>query len=91
MDLPYPASKNSVNNIGEGVGLGYNINVPLKKGFNDVDMLYVCDQLLGPVATAFKPEVVFVSAGYDAGKKSNSSSWFCVCYLHVYSVRYYFL
>ncbi|XP_037418261.1 histone deacetylase 5-like isoform X2 [Triticum dicoccoides] len=68
MDLPYPASKNSVNNIGEGVGLGYNINVPLKKGFNDVDMLYVCDQLLVPVATEFKPEVVFVSAGYDAGE-----------------------
>ncbi|XP_078342016.1 protein deacetylase HDAC6-like isoform X3 [Crassostrea virginica] len=53
--------------IGEGKGMGYNINVPLNQtGMADHDYLAVFHQILMPVAFEFNPELVLVSAGYDS-------------------------
>ena len=51
--------------IGEGGGTGYNINVPLPGGANDADYIYVFNKLLVPVALQFKPDIILVSAGQD--------------------------
>nr|XP_037286423.1 histone deacetylase 6-like [Rhipicephalus microplus] len=57
-DFPY---------VGRGAGVGYNINVPLNQvGLGDADYLAIWHQLLLPVAYEFQPELVLVSAGYDA-------------------------
>lgn len=57
-DFPY---------VGKGAGAGYNINVPLNQvGLGDADYLAIWHQLLLPVAYEFQPELVLVSAGYDA-------------------------
>ena len=53
--------------VGEGTGLGYNVNVPLNTvGCGPADYLAVFHSVLLPVATQFQPELVLVSAGYDA-------------------------
>ncbi|XP_055999659.1 histone deacetylase 6-like isoform X2 [Ostrea edulis] len=52
--------------IGEGKGLGYNINVPLNQiGMADHDYLAIFHQILMPIASEFDPELVLISAGYD--------------------------
>ena len=50
---------------GKGKGEGYTMNVPLSAGKSDVDFLYIFRRLLAPVARAFKPEFILVSAGFD--------------------------
>ncbi|KAL3640533.1 hypothetical protein CASFOL_015501 [Castilleja foliolosa] len=52
---------------GEDQGAGYNINVPWESGrCGDADYLAVWDQILIPVAKEFNPDMIIVSAGYDA-------------------------
>ncbi|GAX76352.1 hypothetical protein CEUSTIGMA_g3798.t1 [Chlamydomonas eustigma] len=57
-----------VSNVGQGKGLGTTINIPLPGGSGDMAMRAVFDQVLGPAAEAFQPEVILVSAGYDSHK-----------------------
>ncbi|MDF1533055.1 MAG: histone deacetylase [Methanosarcinaceae archaeon] len=54
-----------LDEVGEGGGAGYNINVPLPGGANDADHIYVFNKLLVPVALQFKPDIILVSAGQD--------------------------
>ena len=54
--------------IGEGPGEGYNINVPWEHGrCGDADYFAVWDYILLPVALEFNPDMIIVSAGFDAG------------------------
>lgn len=53
--------------IGEGPGAGYTINVPWQgDGCGDADYNAVWDEILMPVARKFDPNLVMVSAGFDA-------------------------
>ncbi len=54
-----------VDEIGEGKGLGYTINVPLPPGSGD-DIYMKAVNTFMPVAKQFKPDIVAVSAGFDA-------------------------
>lgn len=54
--------------IGEGKGAGYNINVPWENArCGDADYFAVWDHILLPVAKEFNPDMIIVSAGFDAG------------------------
>ncbi|XP_076895768.1 histone deacetylase 5-like [Bidens hawaiensis] len=53
--------------IGEGPSAGYNINVPWENGqCGDADYIAVWDHILIPVATEFNPDIIIISAGFDA-------------------------
>ncbi|KAD1436644.1 hypothetical protein R6Q59_029043 [Mikania micrantha] len=53
--------------IGEGPGAGYNINVPWENGrCGDADYIAVWDHILIPVAKDFNPDIIIISAGFDA-------------------------
>ncbi|XP_049543518.1 histone deacetylase 6 isoform X1 [Anopheles darlingi] len=53
--------------VGSGKGEGFNFNVPLNEiGMENADYLAIWHQLLLPVATEFNPELIIISAGYDA-------------------------
>lgn len=52
--------------IGEGEGIGYKVNLPLPSRSDDVIVLKVLDEIMLPIAEQFKPEIVLVSAGFDA-------------------------
>ncbi|KAK8937938.1 Histone deacetylase 5 [Platanthera guangdongensis] len=52
---------------GEDQGAGYNINVPWEHGqCGDVDYLAVWDHILIPVTETYNPEIILISAGFDA-------------------------
>ena len=51
---------------GAGAGLGATINIPLPPGSGDAELLAAYDQILLPAAARFDPQLVLVSAGFDA-------------------------
>lgn len=61
----YPGS-GAAREIGAGRGRGYTLNVPLPPGVGDRGYDLLLDQLVRPKAEAFRPDLVLVSAGYDA-------------------------
>lgn len=65
----YPAfpGGGTVEEIGEGEGKGYTINIPLPPGSGD-DIFKEAYQKLIPIAKAFKPDVLAISAGFDGHK-----------------------
>jgi acetoin utilization deacetylase AcuC-like enzyme len=61
----YPGT-GAASERGAGRGAGYTINVPLAAGANDDAYREVFDQLILPAANAFRPQIVLISAGFDA-------------------------
>ena len=61
----YPGT-GALTETGVGAGEGYTVNVPLPPGVGDDGFLQAFDTVLRPVADRFRPELVIVSAGYDA-------------------------
>jgi len=63
----YPAfpGEGTPDQIGEGKGEGYSINVPLPPGSGDDIFRRAVDRFT-PVAKQFDPDIVAVSAGFDA-------------------------
>jgi acetoin utilization deacetylase AcuC-like enzyme len=51
---------------GPGEGNETTLNVPLQAGSDDDDYLLAFDELVDPAVRAFEPELVLVSAGFDA-------------------------
>ncbi len=63
-DDHYPGT-GAVDETGAKEGAGYTLNVPLRAGDGDGALLAAFESLLLPVARAYKPQLVLVSAGYD--------------------------
>jgi acetoin utilization deacetylase AcuC-like enzyme len=63
---PFYPGTGAADETGEGEGLGFTVNVPLPVGCGDADYGAAFTQVLEPVAHAFRPDLVVVSAGYDA-------------------------
>ena len=55
-----------LSDVGSGEGLGYTINVPVPKGSGEELWLSVLEHVLIPVALEYRPELVLISAGFDA-------------------------
>ena len=59
--------ESNFNFTGAGAGKGYNLNFPLNEtGCNDGDFLLMWFNVIMPVAYEFDPELVIISAGFDA-------------------------
>jgi acetoin utilization deacetylase AcuC-like enzyme len=52
--------------VGHGAGEGTVLDVPLPPGVGDVGYARILDELLWPLAKRCRPELILVSAGYDA-------------------------
>ena len=63
--FPYYPGSGNLTEVGQGDGKGFTVNVPLSPGHGDVDFFQIFKQILVPIARAFKPELIFVSAGFD--------------------------
>ena len=50
---------------GIGPGEGFTINIPLPRGYGDGEYAALMESILAPVAKAFSPDLVLVSAGFD--------------------------
>ncbi|WP_437930539.1 histone deacetylase [Sorangium sp. So ce291] len=64
-DRLYPDSGGS-DEVGAGPGAGYTRNVPLPPGAGDDEMKLAFERELAPLAAWFRPDLVLVSAGFDA-------------------------
>lgn len=54
---------------GEGLGLGKNVNIPwATHGMGDGDYMYAFQQVVMPIALEFNPDLVIISAGFDAAE-----------------------
>ena len=51
---------------GEGEGEGYTINLPVPPGSGSEEFLALVQHLVVPVARAYEPGLIAISAGYDA-------------------------
>ena len=60
----YPFS-GGIDEVGRDSGEGYTVNVPFPAGVGDAGYLAALRQLLPPLAHEFRPDVIFVSAGFD--------------------------
>jgi acetoin utilization deacetylase AcuC-like enzyme len=55
-----------LDEIGSGEGEGTTVNLPLAAGAGDADYLHAIDEAVGPALDRFDPDLVIVSAGFDA-------------------------
>jgi len=57
----------SMESCGEGDGLGYSVNIPWpRRGMVDADYIHAFQQIVMPICVEFAPELVIISAGFDA-------------------------
>jgi acetoin utilization deacetylase AcuC-like enzyme len=61
----YPGT-GAASERGVGRGEGYTINIPLAAGAHDADYTAFFDQIILPAGDRFRPQLVLVSAGFDA-------------------------
>ena len=62
---PFFPGTGTIEETGSGPGAGFTINVPLPPQRDDADFGNIYRHLLSPVARAFQPQLVLVSAGFD--------------------------
>jgi acetoin utilization protein AcuC len=63
-----------IEQIGEGAGKGYNINVPLPPGTGDKTYIKVLNEIFEPLAEEFKPEFIIGNGGSDSHFKDTLGS-----------------
>ncbi len=63
---PYYPGTGNWQDIGEGEGRGYTVNVPFSPDVGDEGYRRAFDDLLFPLAERYRPQLVLVSVGYDA-------------------------
>ncbi|KAI9800437.1 MAG: Histone deacetylase hda1 [Piccolia ochrophora] len=83
----YPSGPGgSPSKCGRGVGLGKNVNVAWSdQGMGDGDYLYAFQAIVMPIAAEFDPDLVIVSAGFDAAAGDTIGGCFVTppCYAHM--------
>ncbi|RPI89057.1 MAG: histone deacetylase, partial [Spirochaetales bacterium] len=71
---PYYPGTGAETDIGFGQGLGYTLNIPVKAGSGNSLYLQAFNDRVIPELERFRPEVVLVSAGFDAHRDDPLSS-----------------
>ncbi len=63
---PFYPGTGPATDVGSGDGRGYTVNLPVPRGAGDAVFRSLVDHVVGPLAREFKPQLVLISAGYDA-------------------------
>jgi acetoin utilization deacetylase AcuC-like enzyme len=63
---PWYPGTGAVEEIGEGEGTGATVNIPLEAGVGDEGYSQAFEHVVWPVTRRFEPELILVSAGFDA-------------------------
>src|SRR5207245_10028432 len=63
---PWYPGTGALPEIGEGEGEGTTVNVPLSAGVGDKGFERLYSDVVWPIVTRFQPELILVSAGFDA-------------------------
>jgi acetoin utilization deacetylase AcuC-like enzyme len=63
---PYYPGTGAASETGAGAGIGSTVNMPMDAGTTDAEFLTAYRERAVPALEAFKPDVMLVSAGFDA-------------------------
>jgi acetoin utilization deacetylase AcuC-like enzyme len=61
----YPGT-GPASDVGSGRGRGFTVNLPVRPGAGDAVFCSLVDRVVVPLARSFAPQLVLISAGYDA-------------------------
>jgi acetoin utilization deacetylase AcuC-like enzyme len=67
--FPYYPGTGAAVETGTGAGKGFTINLPLDAGATDADYELVYERVALPALRQFKPELILISAGFDAHQR----------------------
>ena len=62
---PYYPGSGGIDEDGRGKGKGFTVNVPFPGAQGDPDFAGTYQEILKPIASEYKPQLILVSAGYD--------------------------
>jgi acetoin utilization deacetylase AcuC-like enzyme len=68
-DNLYPAGWGAADQTGGDNARGATINIPLPPGTGDIGYLRAIERIVLPVTRAFRPDMIFISAGQDASMR----------------------
>ena len=54
---------------GEGAGLGFTLNMPVAPGAGNAEFCALVEHVVAPIARAWRPDLVAISAGFDAHRE----------------------
>ncbi len=66
---PFYPGTGGADEIGRGRGAGFTVNVPMEAGATDQDYRLVVTELVVPIVGGFAPDVLLISAGFDAHER----------------------
>ena len=72
--FPFYPGTGAAHETGSGRGMGFTVNVPLEMGATDADYALVYRAAIVPILAQFAPQLVLVSAGYDAHERDPLAS-----------------
>jgi acetoin utilization deacetylase AcuC-like enzyme len=61
----YPGT-GPASDVGSGEGTGYTVNLPVSAGAGDAVYASLLEHVVAPLARAYEPQLVLISAGFDA-------------------------
>jgi acetoin utilization deacetylase AcuC-like enzyme len=64
----YPGT-GAAADVGRGEGEGYNVNLPVPPGSGGDEFLSLTQHVVAPIAREWRPQLLCVSAGYDAHRE----------------------
>jgi acetoin utilization deacetylase AcuC-like enzyme len=71
---PFYPGTGAADDVGHAAGRGFTVNIPLEAGSNDGDYALVHRAIVTPVLDQFAPELLLISAGYDAHERDPLAS-----------------
>jgi acetoin utilization deacetylase AcuC-like enzyme len=73
--MPLYPGTGRAEETGEGAGRGTTLDIPLPPGAGDAAFARVFDEVIVPAARRYRPQLMLVSAGYDAHWRDNLAGW----------------
>jgi acetoin utilization deacetylase AcuC-like enzyme len=64
--FPFWPGTGPLDDVGEGTGEGYSINLPVPGGTGEAAFLSLIEHIVMPVGRQYRPDLILISAGYDA-------------------------
>lgn len=73
-EMPLYPGSGAREEVGQEDGAGFTLNVPLSEGANDAAYRLAFEEVILPVLGKFAPELVLISAGFDAHERDPLAS-----------------
>jgi acetoin utilization deacetylase AcuC-like enzyme len=72
--FPFYPGTGAADEVGAEDGRGFTVNLPMEAGSTDADYALVHREVIRPILDEFRPQLVLVSAGFDAHERDPLAS-----------------